>query len=400
MSSKLVLVLNCGSSSLKFAIIDLVNGKEQVSGLAECFYLPEASIKWKIDGTKNKAALCTGAGHSEAMSFIVNQILTQKPELTKAISAIGHRIVHGGEKFTQSVVINDEVIESIKASIPFAPLHNPAGIIGVEEAKKAFPHLNNKHVAVFDTAFHQTMPVEAYLYALPYNLYQKHGIRRYGAHGTSHYYVSKQAAKELNKSINELNVISSHLGNGGSVTAVVNGKSVDTSMGLTPLEGLVMGTRSGDIDPAIVFHLHDYLGMSLDKINRLLTKESGILGLTEVTNDCRYVEDNYETKVDAKRAMDVYCHRLAKYISAYCVLMEGRLDAIIFTGGIGENSALVRELTLKKLSLIGIKYDHERNLATRFGKSGKITTDESIPALVIPTNEALVIAQDARRLTT
>lgn len=399
MSSKLVLVLNCGSSSLKFAIIDPVNGEEQLSGLAECFHLPEARIKWKIDGTKNEAALGAGAAHSEAMTFIVKQILTPKPELAQAISAIGHRIVHGGEKFTQSVVINDKVVEGIKASIPFAPLHNPAGIIGLEEAKKAFPHLNDKHVAVFDTAFHQTMPAEAYLYALPYNLYKEHGIRRYGAHGTSHYYVSQQAAKELNKSINELNVITCHLGNGGSVTAVVNGQSVDTSMGLTPLEGLVMGTRSGDIDPAIMFHLHDALGMSVDKINTLLTKESGILGLTEVTNDCRYVEDNYDTKPDAKRAMDVYCHRLAKYIAAYCALMEGRLDAIIFTGGIGENSALVRELTLKKLSLIGIKYDHERNLAARFGKSGKITSDDSIPVLVIPTNEELVIAQDASRLT-
>lgn len=399
MSSKLVLVLNCGSSSLKFAIIDPVNGEEQLSGLAECFHLPEARIKWKIDGTKNEAALGTGAAHSEAMTFIVKQILTPKPELAQAISAIGHRIVHGGEKFTQSVVINDEVVAGIKASIPFAPLHNPAGIIGLEEAKKAFPHLNDKHVAVFDTAFHQTMPVEAYLYALPYNLYKEHGIRRYGAHGTSHYYVSQQAARELNKSINKLNVITCHLGNGGSVTAVVNGQSVDTSMGLTPLEGLVMGTRSGDIDPAIMFHLHDALGMSVDKINTLLTKESGILGLTEVTNDCRYVEENYDTKPDAKRAMDVYCHRLAKYIAAYCALMEGRLDAIIFTGGIGENSALVRELTLKKLSLMGIKYDHERNLAARFGKTGKITTDDSIPALVIPTNEELVIAQDASRLT-
>ncbi|SPP31469.1 Acetate kinase [Arsenophonus endosymbiont of Aleurodicus floccissimus] len=399
MSSKLVLVLNCGSSSLKFAIIDPINGEEQLSGLAECFHLPEARIKWKIDGTKKEAALGSGAAHSEAMAFIVNQILTAKPELAQAISAIGHRIVHGGEIFTKSVIINDEVVEGIKASIPFAPLHNPAGIIGLKEAKKAFPHLNDKHVAVFDTAFHQTMPVEAYLYALPYNLYKEHGIRRYGAHGTSHYYVSQQAAKELNKSIDKLNVITCHLGNGGSVTAVVNGQSVDTSMGLTPLEGLVMGTRSGDIDPAIVFHLQDALGMSVDKINTLLTKESGILGLTEVTNDCRYIEDNYDTKADAKRAMDVYCHRLAKYIAAYCALMEGRLDAIIFTGGIGENSALVRELTLKKLSLIGIKYDHERNLAARFGKSGKITTDDSIPALVIPTNEELVIAQNASRLT-
>lgn len=399
MSNKLVLVLNCGSSSLKFAIINPVNRKEQLSGLAECFYLPEARIKWKIDGTKNEEALGEGAAHSETMTFIVNQILTKKPELSKSISAIGHRIVHGGEKFTKSVVINDEVIESIKTSIPFAPLHNPAGIVGLEEAKKAFPHLNNKHVAVFDTAFHQTMPVESYLYALPYDLYQKNGIRRYGAHGTSHFYVSKKAAKELNKSINELNAITCHLGNGGSVTAVVNGQSVDTSMGLTPLEGLVMGTRSGDIDPAIIFHLHDAMGMSVDKINTLLTKESGIFGLTKVTNDCRYIEDNYHTKPDAKRAMDVYCHRLAKYIAAYCTLMEGRLDAIIFTGGIGENSALVRELTIKKLFLIGIKYDHERNLAARFGRSGRISHDDSIPVLVIPTNEELVIAQDASRLT-
>ncbi|MFP3014134.1 MAG: acetate kinase [Arsenophonus sp.] len=399
MSSKLVLVLNCGSSSLKFAIVDPVNGKEQISGLAECFNLPEARITWKVDGNKNESALDAGSAHNEAIIFIVNKILFKKPEILQAVYAIGHRIVHGGYKFTQSVIINDEVIKGIKSSIPFAPLHNPAGIIGFEKSKKIFPHLDNKHVAVFDTAFHQTMPVESYLYAIPYNLYKEHGIRRYGAHGTSHYYVSKQAAKELNKSINELNVITCHLGNGGSVTAIVNGQSVDTSMGLTPLEGLVMGTRSGDIDPAIVFYLYDIFGMSVHKINELLTKESGILGLTEVTNDCRYIEENYSTNEDSKRAMDVYCHRLSKYIASYCALMQGRLDAIVFTGGIGENSALVRELTLKKLSLIGIKYDHDRNLTARFGKLGKITTDDSIPALVIPTNEELVIAQDTIRLT-
>ncbi|MDT9587527.1 MAG: acetate kinase [Candidatus Arsenophonus melophagi] len=400
MPSNLVLVLNCGSSSLKFSIINPINGEKKLSGLAECFHSPEARIKWKIDSKQNEVALSNCASHSEALTFIVNQILNAKPELVQGISAIGHRIVHGGEKFTQSVIINDEVLSGIKESISFAPLHNPAGIIGIEEAKKRFPDLNKKHVAVFDTAFHQTIPVEAYLYALPYNLYTKHGIRRYGAHGISHFYVSKQAAKELNKSQNNLNVISCHLGNGGSVAAIVNGHSVDTSMGLTPLEGLVMGTRSGDIDPAIVSYLHKVLDMSIDKINTLLTQESGILGLTEVTNDFRYIEKHYDTKPHAKRAMDVYCHRLAKYIAAYCALMEGRLDAIIFTGGIGENSVIVRELTLKKLSLIGIKYDHERNLVARFGKSGNITTDDSIPALVIPTNEELVIAQDTVYLTT
>ncbi|MBP2848926.1 MULTISPECIES: acetate kinase [Dickeya] len=399
MSSKLVLVLNCGSSSLKFAIIDAVNGDEYLSGLAECFNLPEARIKWKIDGGKQEAALGAGAAHSEALSFIVNTILSQKPELSAQLVAIGHRIVHGGEKFTQSAVINDEVLQGIKDAVPFAPLHNPAHLIGIEEALKEFPHLKDKNVAVFDTAFHQTMPEEAYLYALPYKLYKEHHIRRYGAHGTSHYFVSREAAKVLNKPVDELNVITCHLGNGGSVSAIRNGKCVDTSMGLTPLEGLVMGTRSGDIDPAVVFHLHDSLGMSVDSINKMLTKESGLLGLTEVTSDCRYVEDNYETKEDAKRAMNVYCHRLAKYIGSYSALMEGRLDAVIFTGGIGENAAMVRELTLKQLGLLGFEVDHERNLAARFGKGGNIAKDGTRPALVIPTNEELVIAQDALSLT-
>ncbi|MDE8756666.1 acetate kinase [Pectobacterium polaris] len=399
MSSKLVLVLNCGSSSLKFAIIDAINGEEYLSGLAECFNLPEARIKWKMDGGKQDAELGAGAAHSEALNFIVNTILSQKPELSAQLVAIGHRIVHGGEKFTQSAIITDDVLQGIKDSVPFAPLHNPAHLIGIDEALKSFPHLADKNVAVFDTAFHQTMPEESYLYALPYKLYKENHIRRYGFHGTSHYFVSREAAKVLNKPVEELNVITCHLGNGGSVTAIRNGECVDTSMGLTPLEGLVMGTRCGDIDPAVIFHLHDALGMDIDRINTLMTKESGLLGLTEVTSDCRYVEDNYETKADAKRAMDVYCHRLAKYVGSYTALMEGRLDAVIFTGGIGENAAMVRELTLKKLGLLGFDVDHERNLAARFGKGGNIAKDGTRPALVIPTNEELVIAEDAYRLT-
>lgn len=399
MSSKLVLVLNCGSSSLKFAIIDAANGEEHISGLAECFHLPEARIKWKMDGGKEEAALGAGTAHSEALKFIVNNILSKKPELSAELVAIGHRIVHGGEKLTKSMLINDAVIEGIKESIPFAPLHNPAHLIGIDEALKSFPKLADKNVAVFDTAFHQTMPEESYLYALPYSLYKDHHIRRYGAHGTSHFYVTQEAAKMLNKPVEEVNLITCHLGNGGSVSAIRNGKCVDTSMGLTPLEGLVMGTRSGDIDPAIIFHLHDSLGMSVDQINKMLTKESGLLGLTEVTSDCRYVEDNYATKADAKRAMDVFCHRLAKYIGAYTSLMEGRLDAVVFTGGIGENAAMVRELSLDKLALLGFEVDHERNLAARFGKSGAINKEGTRTALVIPTNEELVIAQDAARLT-
>ncbi|NIG87381.1 acetate kinase [Serratia symbiotica] len=399
MSSKLVLVLNCGSSSLKFAIIDAASGEEFLSGLAECFRLPETRIKWKIDGAKHQADLGAGAAHREALNFIVSTILAQKPALSAQLTAIGHRIVHGGEKFTTSAIINDDVLQGIKDSVPFAPLHNPAHLIGIAEAFKSFPQLADKNVAVFDTAFHQTMPETSYLYALPYSLYRDHGVRRYGAHGTSHFYVTQEASKMLNKPVEEVNVITCHLGNGGSVTAVRNGQCVDTSMGLTPLEGLVMGTRSGDIDPAIIFHLHDTLGMSIDQINHMLTKESGLLGLTGITSDCRYVEDNYDSKVDAKRATDVFCHRLAKYIAAYSALMDGRLDAVIFTGGIGENSSKVRELALGKLGLLGFDIDHERNIAARFGKSGTISKDGSRLALVIPTNEERVIAQDAFRLT-
>ncbi len=398
MSQKLVLVLNCGSSSLKFSILDPVSGEEKLSGLAEAFNLPEARIKWKLHGEKGNADLGAGAAHSEALAFIVNNIFSLDPSLKDEVVAIGHRIVHGGEKFTSSVIITDEVIKGIEDAIQFAPLHNPAHLIGIKEAFKMFPHLKEKNVVVFDTAFHTTMPEEAYLYALPYSLYKEHAIRRYGAHGTSHFYVSRQAAQRLNVPEDKVNVITCHLGNGASVAAVRHGKCIDTSMGLTPLEGLVMGTRSGDLDPAIIFYLHDNLGMSVEDINILLTKKSGLLGLTEVTSDCRYAEDNYEKEVPAKRALDVFCYRLAKYIGSYMAVIGERLDAIVFTGGIGENSAHVREITLQHLKLFGYQLDTEKNLAARFGNEGVITTDNTPIAMVIPTNEELVIAQDTARL--
>ncbi|MBE2896575.1 acetate kinase [Pasteurellaceae bacterium HPA106] len=398
MSEKLILVLNCGSSSLKFAILNPENGDEKLSGLAEAFHLPDARIKWKLHGEKGNADLGAGAAHSEALAFIVNEILAKEPALKDNIVAIGHRIVHGGEKFTSSVLVNDEVIEGIRDAIQFAPLHNPAHLIGIEEAFKAFPELKDKNVVVFDTAFHQTMPEEAYLYALPYKLYKENAIRRYGAHGTSHYYVSREAAKALNIPVEKLNVITCHLGNGGSVSAIRHGECIDTSMGLTPLEGIVMGTRCGDIDPAIVFYLYNNLGYSMEQIEKCLTKESGLLGLTEITSDCRYAEENFEKEEPARRALEVYCYRLAKYIGGYMAIIGERLDAIIFTGGIGENSAHVRELTLGHLKLFGYQLDEERNLAARFGNSGKITTDDSPLAMVIPTNEELVIAQDTARL--
>ncbi|CAM4016389.1 Acetate kinase [Vibrio aerogenes CECT 7868] len=395
--SKLVLVLNCGSSSLKFAIVDAENGNESLTGLAECLHLPEARIKWKLDG-KHEAQLGDGAAHEEALAFIVETILASKPELAENLAAIGHRIVHGGEQFTQSALIDEAVLKGIEDSATFAPLHNPAHVIGIKAAQKAFPQLKN--VAVFDTAFHQTMPEEAYLYALPYKLYKEHGIRRYGMHGTSHLFITRETAERLGKPENELNIINCHLGNGASVCAIKNGQSVDTSMGLTPLEGLVMGTRCGDIDPAIIFHLHDTLGYSVEQINTMLTKESGLQGLTEVTSDCRYVEDNYGKKEDANRAMDVFCHRLAKYVAGYTASLDGRLDAIVFTGGIGENSAPIREMVLNRLGILGVEADSEANLKARFGGEGVITTESSrIPAMVISTNEELVIAEDTARLT-
>ncbi|HGS4438883.1 TPA: acetate kinase [Vibrio cholerae] len=395
--SKLVLVLNCGSSSLKFAVVDAQSGEQHLSGLAECLHLPEARIKWKLDG-KHEAQLGEGAAHDEALSFIVETILDSKPELAAQLKAIGHRVVHGGEQFTQSALIDDAVLKGIEDCAALAPLHNPAHIIGIKAAQKAFPELKN--VAVFDTAFHQTMPEEAYLYALPYNLYKEHGIRRYGMHGTSHLFIAREAAERLGKPANELNIINCHLGNGASVCAIKNGQSVDTSMGLTPLEGLVMGTRCGDIDPAIIFHLHDTLGYSVEKINTMLTKESGLLGLTEVTSDCRFVEDNYGQKEEATRAMDVFCHRLAKYVAGYTASLDGRLDAITFTGGIGENSAPIREMVLNRLAIFGITVDSAANLKARFGGEGVITTaDSRIPAMVIATNEELVIAEDTARLT-
>ncbi|MGC7590139.1 acetate kinase [Bisgaard Taxon 46] len=398
MSQKLVLILNCGSSSLKFSILDPQTGDEKLSGLAEAFHLDDARIKWKLHGEKGNADLGAGAAHSEALNFIVNHIFPLDPSLKEDIVAIGHRIVHGGEKFTSSVVINDEVVQGIKDAVQFAPLHNPAHLIGIEEAFKMFPHLKEKNVAVFDTAFHQTMPQQAYLYALPYSLYKEHGVRRYGAHGTSHFFVSQQAAERLNVPADQVNVITCHLGNGASIAAVRNGKCIDTSMGLTPLEGLVMGTRSGDIDPAIVFYLHDNLGLSVEEINTLLTKKSGLLGLTEVTSDCRYSEDNYDKEEAAKRALDVFSYRLAKYIGSYMAVIGDRLDAIVFTGGIGENSSLVRELTLNHLKLFGYSVDAEKNKAARFGNEGVITADNTPVAIVIPTNEELVIAQDTARL--
>ncbi|MGB5445100.1 MAG: acetate kinase [Psychromonas sp.] len=393
MSNKLVLVLNCGSSSLKFAVINATNGDEIISGLAECFNLPDARIKWKVAGKKGSTSLPANSAHSQAISYIVEEIIKKEDGLAEQFAAVGHRIVHGGEKFTESVIIDEEVLEGIEACSSLAPLHNPAHVLGIKAAQAAFPTLTQ--VAVFDTAFHQTMPAKAFMYALPYSLYKEAHVRRYGMHGTSHLFVTNEAAKALNKPVSETNIISAHLGNGASVSAIKNGKCVDTSMGMTPLAGLVMGTRCGDIDPSIIEYLVTRKGYSLTGVMDMLQKQSGLLGISGISSDFRDIlEAHANGNERATLAMEMFSYRLAKYIASYAVPLQ-RIDAIVFTGGIGENSHLIRTKVLELLTVFGYQVDSEKNKAAILGEQGIITTDGSPVAMVIPTNEEWVIAQDS-----
>jgi len=398
-AEKKILVLNCGSSSLKFALICSDSGEVSLSGLAERLGDQDASITIKQNGEKSKAALADDKTHLGAINYLVKVL--DDNNFSQDVYAIGHRVVHGGEAFTSSALIDDEVITAIEKTSGLAPLHNPANLLGIEAAQKAFP--NQPQVAVFDTAFHQTMPEHAYLYAIDKTLYQNDGIRRYGFHGTSHFYVSREAAKQIDKDINETSLITVHLGNGCSICAVENGQSVDTSLGMTPVEGLVMGTRSGDVDPGLIIYLMKQKGYSPDDIDNLLNKKSGLLGLSQLSNDCRTLEealdsDNEQEKQQAKLALDVFCYRVAKYISAFtCALSH--LDAVVFTGGIGENSDYIRKAVIDHLTLLQLDIDTEKNLTARFGTGGEIQSDTSrYKIMVIPTNEELVIAQDAARL--
>ena len=395
MSNKFVFVLNCGSSSLKFALIDSQSQQQVLSGLADALGSAKPILKIKYQGNKETIELAKQAAHQIAIDTLVE--LLKKYQLDESIIAIGHRVVHGGEKFQQSVIITDDVIDQIEQVSQLAPLHNPANIIGIKAAQKAFGLL--PQVAVFDTAFHQTLPEKAFLYALPYALYKEHGIRRYGFHGTSHYFITQQAAKTLNIDVDKLNIISAHLGNGASITAIKNGKSIDTSMGLTPLEGLVMGTRTGDLDPAISQYLIEQLNYTQTQVNVLFNQKSGLLGISELSNDCRIIEEQaLAGHQGAKLALDIFCYRLAKYIASYTVPL-GRLDALVFTGGIGENSDVIRANVLNLLKIFGFSVNEQANLAARFGQAGIITNERGPTALVIPTNEELVIAQDALALT-
>jgi acetate kinase len=390
-----ILVINTGSSSIKYKLIDLQNNTTLASGLAE--KIAEATSRHIFETERHGKTVDDRQipNHRSGMSLITEALTNPKTGVIQdraEISAVGHRVVHGGEEFTEPVIINPEVIEAIRKNIPLAPLHNPANIIGIECALSLFPDVTQ--VAVFDTAFHQSMPAKAFRYALPKQLYQEHHIRRYGFHGTSHFHVAKLAADFLDIDINKHNLITVHLGNGASICAIESGKSVDTSMGLTPLEGLVMGTRSGDIDPAIIFHLVENLEMDLGQVNKLLNKQSGLKGLAG-TNDLREVikkRDNQDQA--AKLAIEIYCYRIKKYIGAYCASL-GNVDAIIFTAGVGENSAEIRARSLENLANLGIILDLEKN-SNNHGQTQEIQADESrIKILVVPTNEELEIAVQA-----
>ena len=391
-----VLVLNAGSSSLKFAVVDPQTGAQRLSGIGESLGSVEPLVSWRYQDTQGDRALEPGATHAAVLDFLVGELITKVVMQEMDLFAVGHRIVHGGEYFSRSALVDPSVLEAIEACSALAPLHNPAGLLGIRAATEAFPQL--PQVAVFDTAFHQTLPDYAYLYALPHRLYSEHRIRRYGMHGTSYRFVCERAAKLMGRPLTEVNIIVAHLGNGASVAAVKGGISVDTSMGMTPMEGLVMGTRCGDVDAGILIHLAEALRYSPREIEHLLNRESGLLGISERSNDCReLVEAALDGHRGAELALALFCYRLAKYIAAYSVPLQ-RVDAVVFTGGIGENSVYVRAKVLEWLGGHGYQLDEDKNRRIHAGAEGPITRSETLLALVVPTNEEWIIARDALQL--
>ena len=394
-----VLVINCGSSSLKFQLINAETEKVLAKGLCERIGIDGRLTYQPAGGEKEKSDLAMPT-HTEAIQFVIDALTNEKTGVVKSldeIGAVGHRLVHGGEKFASSVVITDEVKKAVEECNDLAPLHNPANLIGVAACEKLMP--GTPMVAVFDTAFHQTMPAKAYMYGLPYEYYEKYKVRRYGFHGTSHSFVSKRAAEVMGKSYDEVKTIVCHLGNGSSVSAVLNGKCVDTSMGLTPLEGLVMGTRSGDIDPAIMEFIAKKENLDIEGVMEVLNKKSGVFGISGgLSSDFRDLTDAMNAgDKKAKIAMDVFSYRVAKYIGSYAAAMNG-VDDIVFTAGIGENDDYVREEVCKYLGYLGVDFDSEVNTGLR-GKEAELTKEGSkVKVFVIPTNEELAIARETLAL--
>jgi acetate kinase len=336
--------------------------------------------------------------HRIAIEYVLTILLSPNHGVLKnknEIDAVGHRVVHGGEAFSDSVLINDEVIKEMTRCIDFAPLHNPPNLKGIAAAKALLPKV--PQVGVFDTAFHQSMPPHAYIYGIPYVLYKRHGIRRYGFHGTSHRYVADRAARLLNKPLDQVKLITCHLGNGSSIAAVKYGKSIDTSMGFTPLEGLLMGTRTGDMDPAIILHIMSKEELTASEMNTMLNKHSGVLGVSGVSSDMREIEQNYESNDRVRLAFDMFVYRIKKYIGAYAAAMGG-VDAVVFTAGIGENSGMVRQKACQDLDFMGLKIDPQKNRETRKKEEIITTADSKVKVMVIPTNEELVIAMDTAEI--
>jgi acetate kinase len=396
-----VLVVNCGSSSIKYSLFrmkDHESGEVLASGLVEKIGEPASRLLHQAGPSKDEQDV-SAPDHQAAFRLMI-RALAEGPAAVIAgprdIQAVGHRVVHGAERFTGSCLIDAEVLRALEDCVPLAPLHNPPNLIGIRAAMALMPDV--PQVGVFDTAFHQTLPAAAFLYAIPHDLYAKHRIRRYGFHGTSHRYVTEAAARVLGRPLEDTNLITCHLGNGCSATAVRGGKSVDTSMGMTPLEGLVMGTRSGDVDPALAFHLVRALGMSVDEVDDLLNRRSGLLGVSGVSNDMREVIGAAEAGHSrAALAIEIFCYRLKKYLGAYTAVL-GRVDAVVFTGGIGENSPLIRERTCRGLDALGYVLDPARNAAAGRGPRDLATAGSPKRILVIPTDEETMIARDTARI--
>ena len=388
-----VLVINCGSSSLKYQLIDSETEAVLAKGLCERIGI-DGRLVYQKTGLDKEITEAPMPTHKQAIQMVLDALVNPKTGAIKSLTevdAVGHRVVHGGEKFSEAALVNDEVIKAVEECNDLAPLHNPANLIGINACKELMP--NVPMVTVYDTAFHQTMPKKAYLYGLPYEYYEKYKVRRYGFHGTSHSFVSKRTAEFLGMDINNSKIIVAHLGNGASISAVLNGKCVDTSMGLTPLEGLVMGTRSGDIDPAIMEFIAKKENLDIEGVMNVLNKKSGVQGISQLSSDFRDLEAAYlEGNELAINAIEVFCYRVAKYIGAYAASMNG-VDAIAFTAGIGENTEIVREKVLEYLGYLGITLDKEAN--KKRGEDNLISTSDSkVKVCVIPTNEELAIARE------
>lgn len=399
MQNQLILVLNCGSSSFKFSIVDPIKKTTYLSGISDDFYANKTAIYFKEFQSEAKHfTLNKKLSYKNIIKFIFNKLMSRYQCYMNYVIGIGHRVVHGGSIIKSSVIINDSILDIIKKTSIFAPIHNPINLLGIKMSLALAPCFMKKNVAVFDTVFHQTMPKYSYLYGIPYYFYSKYSLRRYGAHGINHFYITKVTSILLNKKKNKLNIISCHLGSGSSVAAVVNGKSLDTSMGLTPLEGLIMGTRCGNIDPSIILYMSEVLGIKISSIKKILNEESGVLGINNISSDFRKLENLYYKNKKVKLSIDMYCYHLAKYIASYIVCMNNRLDAIVFTGGIGENSILIRINTINKLSLLNLHINKRKNLLIHSGKSGFIHSSTSLPIIVIPANENQIIAEDTLQL--